>query len=465
MTAPALPKNSAEWEEYVQSFDTPQALATAMKKDDDGTSPFQKAMKSYVAAQTADTAELQKMVKEEMQASLTEMLQNAGAGKAEIANARLDLSAVRPKGNRQAKGAGLNGKFEDMGEFVQTIWHRRLEGNARLANSKVLDEKLQILNAYQEKVPSDGGFLVPEEFRTEIVSLSLETAIVRPRAVVIPMGTNTLSFPTVDATSNVSSVFGGLVVYRTEEGEEFVESQAKFARIKLDVTKQTALAYITNETIKDTGGALLAWLRQALPPAFAWYEDRDYLVGSGAGEPLGAISTQNQAMLTIAKESGQAAATLKWVNILKMYSRLLPQSLPRAVWIVTPDAFVQLAMMTTEVKNVAGTENVGGSVVWLPDAHGRPQLTLLGLPVIMSEKAPGVLGTQGDISLVDFGFYYIGDREELSIETSAHVKFTSDQTTLRAIQRNDGRPAILNAITPANNGPTLSPFIQLATRA
>jgi len=43
------------------------------------------------------------------------------------------------------------------------------------------------------------------------------------------------------------------------------------------------------------------------------------------------------------------------------------------------------------------------------------------------------------------------------------VKFTSDQTTIRAIQRNDGRPALLSAITPQNSGPTLSSFIQLTS--
>jgi HK97 family phage major capsid protein len=107
----------------------------------------------------------------------------------------------------------------------------------------------------------------------------------------------------------------------------------------------------------------------------------------------------------------------------------------------------------------------GGSAVWLTDAHGTPQLTLLGRPVIMTEKAPGVLGTVGDISFVDLNRYMIGDREALSIETSAHVKFTSDQTTIRAIQRNDGRPAVLSAITPQNGSATLSPYVNLATRA
>jgi len=452
VTATALPKDSAAWEEYVHSLDTPEKFATAMNdKEETG---FAAHLKAYVATQTADTAELQKMVQAETQATLTELLKSNGLGKPEIANARLNLSAAG-KGNPLAKGAGLNGTFANLGEFIQATWHKTSERN-RMPNAKTLQEKAGILAAYQEKVPSDGGFLVPEEFRTQIVTMSLETAIVRPRAVVIPMGTNTLSFPTVDATSNASTVFGGIVVYRTEEGAEFVESTAKFGRIKLDVTKQTALAYVTNETIKDTGGALIGWLNANLPQAFAWYEDLDYLSGDGAGNPLGALHANNGALLQINGRTAQGSDTIVWENFLDMYARMLPQSVGRAVWIVSPDTFVQIATM-------ALTVGTGGSAVWMPDAHGAPQLTLLGRPVIMSEKAPGVLGDTGDVNFVDFGMYYIGDREELSIETSPHVKFTSDQTTIRAIQRNDGRPALLSAITPHNSGPTLSSFIQLTS--
>jgi HK97 family phage major capsid protein len=75
-----------------------------------------------------------------------------------------------------------------------------------------------------------------------------------------------------------------------------------------------------------------------------------------------------------------------------------------------------------------------------------------------------VLGQQGDISLVDFTYYLIGIRDSLSIDTSDHVKFTSDQTTVRAIARNDGRPWLTSAIQPQNGGPTLSPFVTLAAR-
>lgn len=470
MTAPAQPKYVAEWEEYLAGLDTDAKRAAAFT--DRSETGFFARSKAYVEAhvegKTKEALDIKDQVTEFTKATIVDIFKNQGgnAKGAALAAERLNLASGRHAAKMQAlsdtanaPGAALDSHFANIGEFVQTVWHHRMSGKQRIsgADAKALDAKLEIVNGYSVKVPDAGGFLVPEEFRNQLLMLSLEASIVMPRATVIPMNTASLVFPTVDATSNVSSTFGGIVVYRTEEGAEFVESQAKFGKVKLDATKQTALAYLTNEVIRDSQGAVSALLGQMLPQAIAYNADLDFLKGTGAGEPLGALHANNAALLAIAAESGQSTDTIVWQNVLRMYARMLPTSISNAVWLASPDTFVELATMALSV----GT---GGSAVWITDAHGAPQLTLLGRPVIMTEKTPGVLGDQGDLSLVDFTYYLVGIRDSLMIDTSDHVKFTSDQTTVRAIARNDGRPWLTSAITPQNNGPTLSPFVTLAAR-
>ncbi|RLC56945.1 MAG: phage major capsid protein, partial [Chloroflexi bacterium] len=68
-----------------------------------------------------------------------------------------------------------------------------------------------------------------------------------------------------------------------------------------------------------------------------------------------------------------------------------------------------------------------------------------------------------DINFIDFGYYLLGDRQEMRAESSAHAQFTSDQTVFRVIERVDGRPGPQSAITP-QNGSTLSPFVSLGAR-
>jgi HK97 family phage major capsid protein len=451
-----LPETVADWEHYLNTIDTPEKFVKDFE-----SGKFKASLNSYANARSKEREEMLGQLREQTEAQLTSWLkENQSAfpgGVAKVPN--LDESrksaGARPSpvyNNPRAKGAPLNKVWPDFYTFLQDIWYSK--GNGSLSTEA--RDRLAVYNAYSEKVPSEGGFLVPEEFRSELLQLSLDGAVVRPRATIIPMANPRIHIPMLDETSRVSSVFGGVVVYRTEEGAEFTESSASFASVKLDVTKQTALSHVPNELIRDWG-AFGAFMDATLPNAMSFYEDLDYISGSGVGAPLGGLSVNNTALLVISKESGQTAATIVWQNVLKMYARMLPSSLGKAVWLASPDVFVELATMALSV----GT---GGSAVWLTDGHGAPVLTLLGRPVIMTEKAPGALGAQGDLSLVDWSMYLIGDYQNMTVDSSPHVKFTSDKTTFRAIARNDGRPWIQSPITPRNNSATLSAFVTLEAR-
>lgn len=399
--------------------------------------------------------EIATQVREETQRVLTDWLRDEqpeaiqrmnltpSAPVASIAQQRTGLH------NPRAMGARIDKEFSNSAEYFQAIWH-----NA--SRDAGLQAKLgRLRNAFSSTVPSEGGFLIPETLRSEMLAVSLETAIVRPRARVIPMETLRVPFPAIDATSNVSSVYGGVVGYWTEEGAALTASQASFSRVVLDAKKLTAYTEVPNELISDSAVSFQAFIDQIFPEALGFYEDDAFLNGSGVGEPLGVFNAA--AAVEVAKESGQAADTIVWENIVKAYARMLPQSHGRAVWVCSIDTFPELATMALSV----GT---GGSAIWLNNGVQGPPMTILGRPVIFTEKAP-VLGDAGDINLVDFGFYLIGDRQVMSAMSSPHFKFQNDQTAYRIIERVDGRPWLQSAITPKNNGSTLSPFVKIAARA
>lgn len=455
-TAPALPKTTGDWEQYLNGLDTPEKFIA--EYNDQGETGFKAKLTNYVNAVNNERLDLLAQVREQTEAQLTEWLQANQKDMIKSAN-RLDLNVAERAGaqpspvlnNPRAVGAPLNGVWPDFYTFLQDVYANK---SGRAGGDTT--ERMKIYNTYSEKVPSEGGFLVPEEFRSTLLQLSMENAIVRPRATIIPMGSPRVSIPCIDETSRVSSVFGGVVVYRTEEGAELTESSASFAAVRLDATKQTALSHVPNELIRDWG-AFGAFMDATLPSAMAFQEDIDYISGNGAGGPLGGLNAANTALIVVSGEGGQPASTIVWQNVIKMYARMLPSSLNSAVWIASPDTFAELATMALNV----GT---GGSAVWLTDGRGAPVLTLLGRPVLMSEKAPAALGTQGDLSFVDWGMYLVGDYQMMTIDSSPHVKFTSDKTTFRAIARNDGQPWLKSPLTPHNNSATLSPFVTLATR-
>jgi HK97 family phage major capsid protein len=351
--------------------------------------------------------------------------------------------------NPNAMGASLDDDFADSREYFKSIWHYTDPSEANNAQLS------RLRNAFSEGVPSEGGFLVPERLRANLLSVGLESAVVRPRARVIPMDSLRVPFPTIDSTSNSSTVFGGIVGYWTEEAATLAPSQAAFGRLVLDAKKLTTYTTVSNELVQDSAISFQAFIDEIFPEALSFYEDDAFINGTGVGEPKGFLN--GSAVIEITKETGQAAATIVWENVIKMYSRMLPSSLNRAVWVASPDTFPQLATMAQNV----GT---GGSAIWLNNGASGPPVTILGRPLIFTEKAKTV-GTAGDLSLVDFGFYLIGDRQVMTAKSSEHVGFAADTTAFRIIERVDGRPWLETAITPKNSGDTVSPFVTIATRA
>lgn len=351
--------------------------------------------------------------------------------------------------NPRAMGAAIDGEFEGSADYFRSIWHNT-------DRSAELSKKLHtVRNAFSENVPSEGGFLVPENLRSELLRVALESSIVRSRARTIPMESLRVPFPAIDSTSNASSVFGGIIAYWTEEGATLTESEPAFGRVVLEAKKLTAYTEAPNELISDSVSSFQTYIDELFPEALAFYEDIAFFTGQGTGEPLGFLNAPSA--VSVAKEAGQGADTIVWENIVKAFSRMLPSSLGRAVWVASINTFPQLATMALSV----GT---GGSAIWLNNGAEGPPMTILGRPVIFTEKAP-VLGDAGDINFVDFGFYLIGDRQVMSAKSSEHHKFQEDKTAYRIIERVDGRPWLNSAITPQNGGDSLSPFVKVAERA
>ena len=362
---------------------------------------------------------------------------------------RLDRTAILRQIAATGRGPGIElvDQFEGFADLLKTSWHGYVQRHG-------LDARLKDLG---EGAGDQGGFLVPEEFRAELLRMTLESAVVRPRARVIPMGGPVVRYPAIRDASHASTVFGGVSGRWAAEAGSVSSStnEPTFAQVALTAKKLTGYTVVSNELLNDSAIALEAVLMQLFAEALSFFEDDSFIAGVGGGQPVGILNAD--ALVSVAKETGQAATTIVWENIIKMFSRLLPSSLMRSIWYAHPDTFPALATMSLAV----GT---GGAPVWINNGASGPPMTILGRPVVFTEKAE-TLGTAGDMVLSDMSYYLIGDRQSLAIANSPHVLFTTDQTVWRFIQRVDGRPWIDTALTPRNGTNTMSPFVALATRA
>ncbi|HEU0072494.1 MAG TPA: phage major capsid protein [Dehalococcoidia bacterium] len=452
----AIPETQADLEELMNDTEKVGALMAAGR--------FQEVVAKYaeitdkrgeLAAQVAEQVSailagqetIKSTVGNEVKDQMKTILGEFGVSRPGAASAPGTGADLNAAYNPLAPGVAMNEVgFASLGDFARAVWHKNPRKDERRAQAQ------EVMNAFSSVEPSAGGFLIPETMRSEIMQLAIEGSIVRQRATVITMSSLTQLMPYVDSTTNVGSVFGGMIFYWTPESGDITMTEAKFGRLKLEANKLTGGAAVPNELWADAP-ALSSWLMQALPRGLAFFEDLAFFTGTGAGEPQGILNAA--ATVVVAAEGGQTADTIVLNNVLNMYSRCLPSSLPTAVWVTNQTTFTELMTLSLPV----GT---GGSSVALVDIRSQPFATMLGRPLIITEKVP-VLGDQGDLNLLDFSYYLVGDRQAVSMETSEHARFLNDETLLRVISRVDGRPWIQSAFQPVN-GDTVSPFVTLAAR-
>ncbi len=341
-------------------------------------------------------------------------------------------------------GGGYNWQGKDASDnFFQAVFSGRH------------DPRL-IRSGLNETTPSDGGFWVPTETVQKIHNISLENELIMPRAFVQPMISNEIKIPGVEIGDHGTSLYGGFKAAYVGEGEEIPEENPKARDMTLMAKKLTGRLKLTNELVQDMVGGpeqIINICGQGL----AWYRDRAFLKGSGAGQPLGILNAG--CTIEIAKLSGQANDTIHYENLTMMLARLHAASFNRSVWICHQSTIPQL--MQLFVVHEEGDDTLGSHYpVLREDGSGFKMLTR---PVLFTEKSMP-LGSRGDVILADLSQYIIGLRQGMRFDLSPHVYFTSDQLAARLIERHDGQPLWDGPLTLEDGSTTVSPFVVLGER-
>ena len=347
-------------------------------------------------------------------------------------------------------------KFATFGEQLQAI------ANAGMNKGGERDRRLiyGAATGANEAVPSEGGFLVQKDFSTEFLTGMHEmgSVVSRTRNIPISANSNGIKLPMVDESSRVDgSRWGGVQAYWADEADTVAASKPKFRELDLSLKKLFGLGYATDELLADSV-ALGAVMNTAFSEELLFKTEDGIINGTGAGQLLGILNSG--AVISVAKESGQVAATVVTANVLNMKTRLPIRSRRNSVWLINQDIEPQLQQLTlgsgTAVVLLYRPTGVGG--------NNSEFDTLLGRPVIPTEYN-ATLGTAGDIILADLSQYLMIDKGGVSQASSMHVRFINDEMTFRFILRVDGQPAWNKPVAPKNGTATQSPFISLATRA
>jgi len=354
------------------------------------------------------------------------------------------------------------GGFLSLSDFAQHVARTDKSGGRNMSEqlTKWLN-KAASATSLVEGEDQYGGYLIPPEFRNQLMMAVDQMNEIMPRCTQVPMRSTMVKIPYVNGFDESGSlVYGGIQWKWLDELATKTETRPKFGRITLELKKIAGLAYASDEILEDSPMSMENILRNGFRDGLNFTLNNVFIRGTGAGQPLGILNAP--CLVSVGKETGQLADTIVFENIVKMYARM--HDVSGAVWLANQNCLPQLAAMSLSV----GT---GGAPVWLPAGgiSGAPYDTLMGKPLIWSKHC-STLGDQGDIILADWSQYLVGQKSGQSatgkFDTSIHLKFDADQTCFRFVFRIDGQPWWPSALTPPQaTTDTLSPFVVLDERA
>ena len=345
--------------------------------------------------------------------------------------------------------------FSHFGEFLNSARMGKMTGQI---DPRIIRNSATTWGS--EAVGEDGGFTVPPDWRNEIVDKIMGEESLLSRTDQQETSSNQIVYP-VDETADWHT--SGIRVYWTDEGATKTQSKPNLKLLTCRANKIAALIYMTDELLEDSA-AMGRYVQSKTPRAINFAVNDAIINGNGAGKPLGFMNSA--ALVTVSKESSQVADTIVGMNVAKMWARMIASARGSAIWLINQDLEPQLMTMNVLIKNVAGTENVGGMPVYVPPGgfSQSPYATLFGRPVVVSESMSAI-GDLGDIAFVSLpGYLTVMKKGGIRADTSIHVEFEKDLTAFRFVLRVGGQPWLSAPVARAHGSNTLSHFITLEAR-
>jgi len=274
-----------------------------------------------------------------------------------------------------------------------------------------------VLRALTEGVDAEGGYLVPEELRSEVFRLLPDMAVMRNIARVIPMASDTLKLNSLTARPTA---------YWTGEYQSKSTTSAEFGQVTLSPNDLVCLLPISEQLLADANIDLVQFIIQLFTEAIAVAEDKAFFTGSGTGQPKG-ISTES--LRTVA-----AGGAFKFDHIIAVMDQVPQRATqsPKAAFVAH-----------RRVKSICRTlKDTNGNYIWRDGGMAnngetkRLPDTLYGYPFLEQNDL-----AQSELYFGDWAFYIIGDRQTVSVRTTTEGgdAWRRNGMEIKAVERVDGK--------------------------
>jgi HK97 family phage major capsid protein len=256
-----------------------------------------------------------------------------------------------------------------------------------------------------------GGYLVPEDYRLEIIKRLMGATIVRGRARVIQTLRDGVEWPKLEGGNSLyTSAVRVTWVDETPAEENVSGTNPTFGMLRVPIHTVMARVDLSRNLLEDSAFNLLDVMADLFAEAMAIDEDAQFITGTGGGRPKGVLGNRSGAEETpetgIEEVTSGAAAALTADGLVDLVYNLHAQYRQNAV----------LVGSRTTHRDVRKLTDGQSQYLWAAGLQPGEPPTLLGYPFFESENVPTIAANKYPIIFGDWKGYLIADRVGMSVE-------------------------------------------------
>ena len=286
----------------------------------------------------------------------------------------------------------------------------------------ILRGRAPVNNVLSTSPDTDGGYLVPTEFETQIVTGLEEANIIRSLAKTI----NTSAERKIPIAATHSTA------QWTAENAAYTESDPAFAQKTIDAFKLTDLVKVSVELLQDSMFDLESYIAREFARAFGIAEEEAFCVGTGTGQPTGIFTASGGTVGVTA--SSPTAITVD--NLIDLIYALKSPYRRNAVFL----------MKDITVSALRKLKDSNGAYLWQPSVQAGQPDRLLGYPLYTSPYVPAAEAGALPIAFGDFSNYWIADRMGRTVQRLNELYAGNGQVGFIAAERVDGKVILAEGI-------------------
>ena len=294
-----------------------------------------------------------------------------------------------------------------------------------------LDMPVEERAVLQSGLDTGGGFLLPQQDLINQILQNVDDLVyIRQKATKFRVPTaESLGVPTLDTDADDAGWTTELQTGSEDTAMAFGKRALRphpFAK-RIKVSKDLLMRLPSIE----------AFVQSRLAYKFALTEEKGFLTGSGAGQPLGLFTASTDGIPTTRDVStGNTTTAITFDGLIEAKYSVKSVYRQNCDWIFHRDA----------VKQLVKIKDVDGQYIWRESVRvGEPDL-LLGRPLTISEYVPNTFTTGLYVGIYgDLSQYWIADAMDLELQRLVELYAETNQVGIIGRAKADGMPVLAEA--------------------